>query len=147
MRAGLIWNDLGIEYSPHVESLMKHSTINVILVEDSRRVRESVKQMLSEIAGVVISGEFSAAKEAIKGIDRLHPDLVILDIGLRNSNGLDVLGHVRATHPHTETIVFSDRAGADYRKRVSQLGATHFFSKIGETEKLFSAVSALAAAH
>jgi DNA-binding NarL/FixJ family response regulator len=119
--------------------------IKVILVEDSARVRESLRQMLSEIAGVVVSGEFAAAKEAIKGIDRLRPDLVIVDIGLQRSNGLDVLNHLRATHPLTETIVFSDRTGAEYRKRVSQLGATRFFSKISETEKLYNAVAAIAA--
>ena len=125
---------------------MKRRTIEVILVEDSVRVREGLKLMLSEIAGVVVSGEFAAAKEAIKGIDRLCPDLVIIDIGLRNSNGLDVLDHVRTAHPRAESIVFSDRTGADYRKRVAELGATHFFSKIGETEKLYSAVVAMSAA-
>ena len=119
--------------------------MKVILVEDSLRVRESVKQMLGEIAGVVVSGEFASATDAISGIDQLLPDLVIIDIGLRDSNGLDVLGHVSAAHPRTETIVFSDRAGADYRKRASALGATHFFSKIGETEKLYSAVAAMSA--
>jgi DNA-binding NarL/FixJ family response regulator len=118
--------------------------IEIILVEDSQRVRESLKQMLSDIAGVVVSGEFKAAGEAIMGIDQLCPDLVIVDIRLQNSNGLDVLNHVRVAHPRTKTIVFSDRTGADYRTRVSQLGATHFFSKIGETEKLFGAVAAMA---
>lgn len=117
--------------------------INVVLVEDSLRVRESLKQMLSEIPGVAVSGEFEAAEEAIEGIDRLRPDLVIIDIGLQASNGLDVLCHIRSTHPRIESIVFSDRAGVEYRKRVSRLGATHFFSKISETEKLYNAVAAM----
>ena len=78
------------------------------------------------------------------GIDQLCPDLVIVDIGLLNSNGLDVLNHVRVAHPRIKTIVFSDRVGAEYRRRVSQLGATHFFSKVGDTEKLYGAVAAMA---
>lgn len=124
---------------------MKSQTMEVVLVEDSLRVRESVKQMLGEISGVSVSGEFATANDAIKGIDRLRPDLIILDIRLQNSSGLDVLKHLRAAHPGIETYVFSDSVGADYRTHVSQLGSTHIFSKIGEAEKLYRAVAALSA--
>lgn len=122
---------------------MNGTPMKVILVEDSPRVRQSIKHMLSEIAGVVVSGEFSAAGEAIRGIDVLRPHLVILDIGLHNSNGLDVLSHVQAVHPGIRTIVFSDRTSDEYQTRISQLGATHFFNKTGETESLFNAVVAM----
>jgi DNA-binding NarL/FixJ family response regulator len=149
-RLALIPHDqrIGLMLNAHSGVLpkpMKNHSMEVVLVEDSLRVRESVKQMLGEIPGVAVSGEFATAKAAIKGIDRLRPDLVILDIRLQNSNGLDVLKHVRAAHPGIEAYVFSDRAGADYQKHVSQLGTTHFFSKIGDAEKLYRAVAALSA--
>ena len=118
----------------------------IILVEDSLRVRKSLKAMLGEIDGVVISGEFEGTEEAIRGIDQACPDLVIIDIGLRSGNGLEVLDYVRNVHPHVETIVFSDRAAHEYRARAAQLGATHFFSKLNEIEQLYAAVTAVAGA-
>lgn len=127
------------------EIFMRGTPMNIVLVEDSRRVRESVKQMLSDIEGVAVSGEFTTAQAAMTGIDQLRPDLVIVDIGLQNSNGLEVLEHVRVVHPRIKTIVFSDRVDAEYRTRVSKLGATYFFSKNGDTEKLYGAVAALSA--
>ncbi len=62
--------------------------IRVLIVDDSALIRERLKTMLSEIAGVEIVGEAEDKMEAIASNDRLHPDVVILDIRLPRGNGI-----------------------------------------------------------
>jgi DNA-binding NarL/FixJ family response regulator len=118
--------------------------LRLVLVEDSPLVRESLREMLSDIAGLQVTGEFDHAGEAIAAIDQDPPDVVLLDIKLRESNGMQVLRHVKEAHPRVKVIVFSSYSDERDRQRFLAAGADQFFSKTDQTEKLYQAVAALA---
>ena len=124
---------------------MSRNLAKIVLVEDSVALREGVRNMLSEIPGLIVHGEFEAAQDAIRGIDRIRPDIVILDIGLKSGNGLEVLHHLNQVHPRCTAIVFSNRVDTEYRKQAMHRGATHVFNKFSESEQLFDAVAKLVA--
>ena len=119
----------------------------IVLVEDSIALREGLARMLSEIPDLIVSAEFAGAGDAIKGIGRVRPDIVILDIGLSSGSGLEVLHYLNEVHPRCKTIVFSNRVDNEYRNQATHLGATHVFNKISESANLFDAVAALVAHH
>jgi DNA-binding NarL/FixJ family response regulator len=119
--------------------------VKVVLVEDSIALRDGLRKILSEIPGLTVCGEFEAAQEAISGIDGSRPDIVILDIGLKRGNGLEVLHHLNQFHPLCKTIVFSNRVNTDYREQAILSGASHVFNKFTESEHLFDAVTQLVA--
>ena len=126
---------------------MSRNLAKIVLVEDSVALREGVRNMLNEIPGLIVRGEFEAAQDAIRGIDRIRPDIVILDIGLTSGNGLEVLHHLNQVHPRCTAIVFSNRVDTEYRKQAMHRGATHVFNKFSESEQLFDAVATLVAGH
>ena len=111
---------------------MSRNLAKIVLVEDSIALREGLRNMLSEIPGLIVHGEFEAAQDAISGIDQIRPDIVILDIGLKSGNGLEVLHHLNQVHPRCTAIVFSNRVDTEYRK---------------QSEQLFDAVATLVAGH
>ena len=126
---------------------MSRSETRIVLVEDSIALRDGLRRMLSEIPNLIVSGEFAAADDAIKGISRIHPDVVILDIGLSRGSGLAVLRYLNAAHPGCKSFVFSNRVDDEYRRRATHFGASHVFDKTTDSERLFDTVAALALAH
>ena len=104
--------------------------LRVYLVEDSA-IMSPVLRTLIEAVGAKIVGNSGAAPAAIEDIKVLRPDVVIVDIGLREGNGFDVLKAL-----FTETgadsparIVLTNHAIDPYRKAAKRWGATYFFDK------------------
>ena len=104
--------------------------LRVYLVEDSA-IMSPVLRTLIETVGAKIVGNSGAAPSAIEDIKVLRPDVIIIDIGLREGNGFDVL---KALFTETGTggparIVLTNHAIDPYRKAAKRWGATYFFDK------------------
>ena len=104
--------------------------LRVYLVEDSA-IMSPVLRTLIETVGAKIVGNSGAAPSAIEDIKVLRPDVIIIDIGLREGNGFDVL---KALFTETGTggparIVLTNHAIDPYRKAAKRSGATYFFDK------------------
>jgi len=70
-------------------------TIRVLLVDDHRLVREALRDMLSREADIEVVGEAGDAASAFKAVDDLKPDVVVLDIGLPDINGIEVAARLK----------------------------------------------------
>jgi DNA-binding NarL/FixJ family response regulator len=116
--------------------------IRVFLVEDSAPIRERLAAMLGEIAGVELVGEAETASAAAAGILRSRPDTVILDIGLAQGSGIDVLREVHPQAPQIAFIVLTNSFNPQYEKICMAAGASHFIDKstqVAEVRRLVSA--------
>ena len=116
--------------------------IRVILVEDSATVRDVWKQMLVDIPGISIIGEFSGASAAIEGIRRNTPDLVLLDVQLAEGKGMDVLRILTLEYPHIEVFVVTNFVESIYRQKYLAAGASAFYDKNRELSILCRALDA-----
>jgi two-component system response regulator DevR len=119
--------------------------LRVYLVEDSELVRERLEEMLSSIAGALSVGKASGVSEAIQGILASHPDAVVLDVRLADGNGFEVLRAVHEQAPDIAFYVLSNFSSEPYRRLAEQLGATQFFDKTTEFERMREVLSARAA--
>jgi len=104
--------------------------LRVYLVEDSA-IMSPVLRTLIEAVGAKIVGNSGAAPAAIEDIRVLRPEVVIIDIGLREGSGFDVL---KALFTETGTgvparIVLTNHAIDPYRKAAKRWGAAYFFDK------------------
>jgi two-component system, OmpR family, response regulator len=115
----------------------------IIMVEDSALLRERLQQMLEEFPKLQLLGEYDNAAAAITALRQQPIDIVLLDIKLKGSSGLDVLRHVKGTHPATKVIVFTNHSDDEYRELFTRLGADYFFSKTHETERLHETLKML----
>ncbi len=110
--------------------------IRVLIVDDSALIRERLKTMLSEIAGVEIVGEAEDKMEAIAANDRLQPDVVTLDIRLPKGNGIEVLQNIKGNNPSVTIIMLTNYPYPQYRQKCLKAGADFFFDKSTEFEKV-----------
>ena len=108
----------------------------VFLVEDSALIRERLLALLQGVDGVEVVGDADSAAEAVDGIVATSADVVVLDIKLRNSSGLEVLKRIKHLMPNVAVVMLTNYATPEYRDACRQAGATHFLDKTNEFENL-----------
>ena len=83
------------------------SPVRVLLVDDAPEARRLVRTALRFRGGFEIVGEASTGVAAITLVEELEPDVVVLDLGLPDITGRDVLTRVREQRPHIKVVIFS----------------------------------------
>jgi two-component system response regulator DesR len=116
-----------------------HVPVKVFIAEDSAIVRDRVAALLSEREMNVV-GHGDTPQACIDGILAAHPDVVVLDVRLDGGTGLQVLRAVHQAEPGIGFVVFTNNAGAAYRKRYLGEGAQRFLDKTTEMDQLVAAV-------
>jgi DNA-binding NarL/FixJ family response regulator len=112
----------------------------VFVVDDSAIVRERLITLLGEVPNVTIVGEAEKARDAVAGIQRVSPDIVVLDISMPGGNGIQVLETVKKKQPSPMVIMLTNFDHPQYRKRCIQLGADHFLDKSSSFERVIEIV-------
>lgn len=115
----------------------------ILIVDDSRIVRERLLAMISELPGVEVIGEADIAFEAISAIRRLKPDLVVLDISMPGGSGIYVLETIKRELPTPVVVMLTNFYNDAYRQKCLQLGVDHFFDKSTEFEKVLDVIRGL----
>jgi DNA-binding NarL/FixJ family response regulator len=118
--------------------------MKVLIADDSALMRERLGALVAEIEGVELVGEAGSAKEALAGIRRLKPDVVILDIRMPGGNGIQVLQEIRK-EPAARPIVIMLTAFPypQYRQKCLEAGADYFFDKASEFDRVASLLKTL----
>src|SRR5437764_7046355 len=102
---------------------------SVLLADDDPIVREVVKTKLSAGQEFEVIGEAVDGKSAIGEVERLHPDVLLLDLLMPNLPGIDALHELANKRSEGHTIVFSSAAGPQQIVQALQLGARGILSK------------------
>jgi DNA-binding NarL/FixJ family response regulator len=121
--------------------------LRTYLVEDNATIRANLVDTLEELASVRTLGWSDTEEEATRWLHahRGGWDLVIVDLFLRQGSGLGVLAAARERMREQRTVVLSNYATADMRRRCAELGADAVFDKSNEIDALVDYCLALAA--
>ena len=103
--------------------------MNVIIVENSLSMHDSLQSMLSDMPEVKVVGHAVNESGAIKRVDTLLPDAVILDLGLQSGSGIGVLEHIKKHHAMIRVIVLTHYTDEIYLDRCKCAGADYFFDR------------------
>src|SRR4051812_17773475 len=104
----------------------------VFIVDDSPLIRSSLCEMLAHVPGASVVGEASSAEEAIAGILRTLPEIVVLDLHLIGGSGVAVLRALHSRMPQTSFLVLTNHPTPQYRRLCLEEGASHFLDKSNE---------------
>ena len=129
----------GKQFTTHARERLR-----VLIADDSVALCDRLVKMISEIAGIEIvglSGDVLAAKAAI---DKLVPNVVILDIQMPGGSGIDVLRAVKETGSSTIVIMLTNHPEPQYKHKCLELGADYFFSKSTDAQRLLALMAELA---
>ncbi len=110
--------------------------MNILVVDDSRMMRERIIGMLLDVPGIKIAAEAGNITEARQFITELKPDLMLLDIRMPDGSGVELLKNLRNNHNSMIIIVLTNYPLAQYREKCLELGADYFFDKITEFEQV-----------
>ena len=122
-------------------------TIRVMLVDDHRMFVEALKQSLRGEPDIAVVGVAYSGKETLAALDRDRPDVLVLDIGLRDMNGAEVARHVAKRHPSVRTIALSGHDERPHIEEMLKAGAQAYVVKSGPAQDLISAIRTVAAGH
>lgn len=119
--------------------------VRILVVDDHAIVRRGLKQILSEVPGMVVAGEAATGAAALNELRSADWDVVVLDISLPDRSGLDVLKQIKTLYPKLPVLVLSMHDEAQYAVRVLRAGAAGYLTKEGAPEELRSAMQKIAA--
>jgi DNA-binding NarL/FixJ family response regulator len=121
-------------------SLGKSMKKRLFLVEDHPVTREGFAQLINYQPDLEVCGQAGTAAKAITGIDVLRPDLVIVDLVLAESNGLELIKQLKSRYPPLPMLVLSTHDEALYAERVLRAGARGYVMKQAPTSQVMGAI-------
>lgn len=113
---------------------------NVILVDDHPIMRHGLAQLIRAEKGLAVIGEAGCAREGLQVIEKLKPDLAVIDLTLPDKNGLELVKDVRAVCPATQCLVLSMHDETVYGERALRAGARGYVMKEAAADHLVTAI-------
>ena len=101
----------------------------IFIVDDHTMFREGMKQLIDREPDLTVCGDAADVAEALRSIPELKPDLVIVDLSLAGSPGLDLIKTLRAQYTHLPVLVVSMHEESLYAERVLRAGASGYITK------------------
>jgi DNA-binding NarL/FixJ family response regulator len=92
--------------------------------------------MLSEIQGIHVVGQAEEASGAVEAVEKLNPDVIIMDIRMPGGGGIKALETIKQNKLEPLVIILTNYPFPQYRKKCMEKGADYFFSKTTEMEYL-----------
>ena len=107
----------------------------VLIVDDHPIVREGLRRVIEGEEDLTVCGEAETAGDTRTAIIELIPDLLICEISLKHGDGIELVRHVRAHHPHLPILVLSALDEAVYAERMLSVGANGYITKQAPSEQ------------
>ena len=112
----------------------------ILLVDDHAVVRFGIAQLINRQTDLVVCGEEEDASKAMSAIAKLKPDLVIADISLKDSSGLELMRNIKAQYPGMPVLVVSVHDESIYAEIAFRAGALGYLMKEEALEKILTAI-------
>jgi DNA-binding NarL/FixJ family response regulator len=114
--------------------------INIVIADDHHIVRKGIQAILSEQPDIKIIGESNDGLETVSLVERLQPDILVLDLMMGGINGLEVTRQLNKKAPRTGIIVLSMHSNEAYVLEALRSGAKAYILKDNTTDDLVRAI-------
>jgi len=112
----------------------------IFLVDDHPLVREGLTNLINEQNDLIVCGEAEDSAGAITGIAKTRPDVVLVDISLKNESGLELVKNLESQFPLVALIVLSMHDEALYAERALRAGARGYVMKRESTKSVLASI-------
>lgn len=137
---GIIINVINKQFSSNRGKMPKQ---RIVLVDDHEVVRLGIKALLERHPHFEVVGEASTAKEAIETVERLLPDVVLMDIRLPGASGIEATEEITNSFPEIKVIMLTSYAEDDMLFSAIRAGASGYVLKQIGAEDLIKAIDAV----
>lgn len=126
--------------NPQVSAGGKPGPIRVLLADDHDLFRQGVRRLLEATEDVEVIGEAPSGEEAVRLVEDLAPDVVLLDITMPGLSGIDAARIVKATSPRTRLIMLTVHGEEEFLFEAIKAGAMGYLLKDCTAEELLRAI-------
>jgi DNA-binding NarL/FixJ family response regulator len=112
----------------------------IVIAEDHRILREGLRSLLSSNPDLEVVGEADNGRDAIRCVDELRPDLILMDLSMPKMNGLDAIAEVKNRRPDIKLLVLTVHKAEEYVFESLKAGADGYLLKDATHEELMLAV-------
>lgn len=115
--------------------------LKILIADDHELVRSGIKHLIADEFAQTTIGETGTGRGVLEAVRKEAWDVVVLDIGLPDKNGLEVLKELKALRPAQRVLVYSTYLEEEYAARVLKAGAAGFLSKETASEEMVCAIN------
>ncbi|MBS0613541.1 MAG: response regulator transcription factor [Proteobacteria bacterium] len=126
--------------APPPGSLSKKNARRILIVDDHPIVRQGLRRLMENEEDLSVCGEVETARDARIAIKELNPDAVIVDISLRQGDGIELVRDVRAHYATLPMLVLSMHDEAIYAERMLSAGANGYIMKQAASEQFLASL-------
>jgi DNA-binding NarL/FixJ family response regulator len=112
----------------------------VLVVDDHPVLREGLAQRINSERDLAVCGEAESARDALRAVANLQPDIVVLDLSLPNGHGLELIKDLKTLQPEVRVLVFTMHDESIFAERAIRAGARGYLMKQESPERLLEAI-------
>jgi two-component system, NarL family, response regulator NreC len=116
---------------------------SVVLADDHRLMRSGLRLVIEQHPGFTVVGEADDGRQAVAMAASLKPNVIVMDIGMPNLNGIEAARQIAAEHPEIAIVMLSMHADEGYVLRALKAGARAYLLKDSAEEDLTRAIEAV----
>ena len=102
--------------------------IRVLLAEDHTIVRKGLRALLDDETDIEVVGEAEDGRETVRQVERVHPDVVLMDITMPLLNGVEATRQIKAQHPEVQVLGLTRHENEEYIYQLLRAGASGYVS-------------------
>lgn len=114
--------------------------IRLVFADDHHSIRHAIVSLIQSEPGFQVVGEASNGKEAIESVERLRPDVVVMDVSMPVFDGIEATRTITEQFPETRVVGFSFHDEPAIVKRMRAAGASEYVSKSASPDRLLNAI-------
>src|SRR5665811_2369856 len=118
--------------------------MKVLLVDDHAPIRRGIRQLLELRAEFEVVGEGANGEEAVRQVDELSPDIVLMDMNMPVMNGADATRAIKERHPEVHVVGLTAFGEMSLVSAMIKAGAAGYLLKGGTPDKLIDSLKAVA---
>jgi len=122
---------------------MNPAPVRILIADDHEIVREGLRAMIQRQPGWEVCGDVSTGREVVAQAPALNPDIIVMDIGMPELNGLDATRQIKRALPNTEVLIFTANETEEIVRNVFKAGAKAYLLKSDANQHLIPAIEAL----
>ena len=119
--------------------------LRVFLADDHAVVREGLKALVNAQAGMEVSGEAGDGRTACQQVQKLQPDVVVMDVSMPEMSGAQATEELKRTCPHVKVLALTVHEDKGYLRQLLEAGASGYVLKRAAAEELIHAIRTVAA--
>lgn len=112
----------------------------VLIVDDHPIVRQGLAQLINQESDLHVCGQAEDGHEALQAIRTLGPDMVVVDISLKDTSGIELIKDIKVQYPNLPVLTLSMHDEGIYAERAMRAGARGYIMKQEATEKVVTAI-------